>query len=146
MGCYDKKAASFSGTMLKIATRIRKEMIELFPKCPECGGILDMCELNTRPNNQTFDQDDKMLLYCPIEMDCGYSFSYKKTMEQFANDIGFNGFLLDVFRFVIEEEGKRVKSRLKKCRGSKEKKNGSRRHRSKHSGRSVNIRGHYKGL
>lgn len=113
---------SFRFVIAKIAGRMRRELIEIMPRCPDCGQTLDICDLNTDPTNQTFDPEEKCMVFCPEERLCGYQAGKKKTIEKYLAGIGFNEFLITVYRFMRDSEIKRQRKRNKSgCRGSRRK-------------------------
>ncbi len=113
---------SFRFVISRIASRMRREMIEVVPRCPDCGMTLDVCDLNTDPTNRTFDPEEKCMVFCPEELLCGYQSAKKKTVEQYLAGIGFNEFLITVYRFMRDSEIKRLRKRAKaNCRGSRRK-------------------------
>lgn len=111
---------SFRFVISKIASRMRREIIEVMPRCPDCGMTLDICDINTDPTNRTFDPEEKSMVFCPEELNCGYQATKKKTVEKFLAGIGFNEFLITVYRFMRDSEIKRQRKRIKSgCGGSR---------------------------
>lgn len=124
MGCTEKKQRSFNGSVMRFTSALRQSMIDKFPRCPMCKGDMDICEVNTQPDNMT-GTEHKSMLFCREEIRCGYSSFHFKTVEQYLIGSGINQIFVDVWKYMNEAESRRQVKNKKRCaEKSKELKNG----------------------